>query len=449
MVSNADAVIFVPSVEHWKVRPQAFDETFTRPAQTANGLRELFPRAGGGGRVHIRGIVTGSVLFQSIFLRTEDGSIEVETPQRNLFDPGDDVSVVCWPQLKNRQLTLTDGVVMRRDAGPSPEPVEILGLTEDVDAHLGELVTLEGTIRDFFISDRRYRILVGMDDGGTCSAYQNLRRDEAAPEPLPLGTRVRVTGIGHPRWEGAAVRDGASFGLMLRGWDDVSVTQPAPTVTRAELVALSWGLAFVAGLVGVGLGVMKRKVRRQEALIESITRTTAAADERRRIASEFHDNLNQHLVSASLHLETVQDALVKKPDVVPELVEDAVEVMRQCREEARSVIWNLRLGEGEKDLVELLRLWVEIRQKGSIAVKIFLHVEGESFPLTDEVTANVVRIAQEAVNNALHHASAEQVDLTLSYGPDRKLTLTVEDDGCGFTAPARPQGDTGRSADPA
>lgn len=440
---NADAAIFVPSVEGWKVRPQAMDDVFGSPPQTAEALKDRLPRIAVEGRVHLRGIVTAVSPFHSVYLRTKDGSIQIETPQRTLFTPGDVISVACWPQLKGGALTLTDGICRRHERTADPKPVKIAHSPPDSGSQSGELVSIQGKVRDFFVSDRRYRVLLGIATGGTCSAYQSLKMGETVPDRLPLGTTVEVQGICQRAGEGQWGGDGATFAVMMRDQEDIRVVKAAPTVTREELIGLSWILAFVSGMIAVGMGLLKQKVRRQQKVIEEITRRTASTDERRRIASEFHDHLNQHLVSASLHLETIQDALVKKPGVVPELLEDAVKVLRQCREEARNVIWNLRLDEGGRDLSDLLRLWVEIRQKSSIVVKIEFKVEGQPFPITEEDGANIVRIAQEAVNNALTHASAKRVDLILKYGPDKSLALTIQDDGCGFSLVGPPAGDTG------
>ena len=52
-----------------------------------------------------------------------------------------------------------------------------------------------------------------------------------------------------------------------------------------------------------------------------------------------------------------------------------------------------------------------------------------------EVAVALYRIAQEALNNVVKHAAAEQATVTLhgSAGDDRDgLELTVADDGCGF-----------------
>jgi signal transduction histidine kinase len=63
-------------------------------------------------------------------------------------------------------------------------------------------------------------------------------------------------------------------------------------------------------------------------------------------------------------------------------------------------------------------------------------VEGRPRPCPAEVEEQLLRIGQEAVNNALRHASPRQVRVTLDYRADA-LSLRVTDDGCGFVPNGR------------
>ena len=51
--------------------------------------------------------------------------------------------------------------------------------------------------------------------------------------------------------------------------------------------------------------------------------------------------------------------------------------------------------------------------------------------------AGIYRIAQEAITNAVKHAQASRLTLRLSEDAEM-VTLSVEDDGCGFEAADRP-----------
>jgi signal transduction histidine kinase len=69
-----------------------------------------------------------------------------------------------------------------------------------------------------------------------------------------------------------------------------------------------------------------------------------------------------------------------------------------------------------------------------------LSVRGASYSFSPEVEANLLKIAQEAVTNALKHAQARTVQVDLTYG-EWETTITVRDDGRGFAL--APNGSTG------
>jgi signal transduction histidine kinase len=65
-------------------------------------------------------------------------------------------------------------------------------------------------------------------------------------------------------------------------------------------------------------------------------------------------------------------------------------------------------------------------------------VTGTTEQLHDEVSATLLRIAQEALSNAARHAAASRVGVTLSFMGD-EVTLDVRDDGRGFDPCAAPE----------
>ena len=60
-----------------------------------------------------------------------------------------------------------------------------------------------------------------------------------------------------------------------------------------------------------------------------------------------------------------------------------------------------------------------------------VETDGVPRPLGDDVEGDLLRVATEAVANAVRHADAAQVSVRLAYGP-AAVRLTVEDDGAGF-----------------
>jgi len=99
--------------------------------------------------------------------------------------------------------------------------------------------------------------------------------------------------------------------------------------------------------------------------------------------------------------------------------------------EARVKVWNLRSHALDGQPLEAaLREFVE-RTAPSIQARCSVAVSGEPRPCSPETEEELLRIAQEAVNNAGRHAQASEIRLALEFGA-RSLTLSIFDNGTGF-----------------
>jgi len=222
----------------------------------------------------------------------------------------------------------------------------------------------------------------------------------------------------------------------------------AEVTTKAEETGLQvsvwWLLVAVAGAALILVACLHRQRLGLEGHIRK-SRVRAAAAERRRIAREFHDSLQQQLASAALHLETLQGALLAAPEMVPRLIDDTTAMIRHCQTEARLCIWDLH-GDWPTsvDLAEALACWVEMRAAETSGTRVTFHSRGELPVLAEGVPFQIMRIAQEAVNNALAHARPAHLTVTLG-STAGIVELRVEDDGCGFAlrSPRQPHGHYG------
>ena len=108
------------------------------------------------------------------------------------------------------------------------------------------------------------------------------------------------------------------------------------------------------------------------------------------------------------------------------------DLTRDATEQLRSLIFELRPAELEADgLVPTLRKHVDVLRR-VYPVDLHLGVEGER-RLEAGIEKELFRIAQEALFNALKHANASEIRLTLDM-LDSRVELTVRDDGVGFDA---------------
>jgi signal transduction histidine kinase len=164
-------------------------------------------------------------------------------------------------------------------------------------------------------------------------------------------------------------------------------------------------------------------------------REAGVADERRRLAAEIHDTIAQGLTGIIAQLQVVANAT--DLDTARTHLERASALARHSLGEARRSVHNLApVALAADGLPEALKKTVA-EWSGRTGVRAEFTVTGTAEQLHDEVSATLLRIAQEALSNAARHARASRVGVTLSFMGD-EVTLDVRDDGTGFDPAAVP-----------
>lgn len=108
----------------------------------------------------------------------------------------------------------------------------------------------------------------------------------------------------------------------------------------------------------------------------------------------------------------------------------ACHMAQQSRREAHRSIAALRTLHTEEALADMLKKLLQIQVAGS-PVDLVVTAAGTPQRLSGERTAQVLRIAQEAVANALQHAQARRIEVRLVFDSD-SLLMEIADDGRGF-----------------
>lgn len=156
----------------------------------------------------------------------------------------------------------------------------------------------------------------------------------------------------------------------------------------------------------------------------------AVLAERNRMAREIHDTLTQDFVGASLQLDLIAQQLQRgKVEPALEQVKRTRQLVTEGLEEARRSIWELRANRSQETLPT--RLSKVVQRETFSELKPRLHLGGAYRPVDPRVERELLRIAQEAITNVLHHARATETSVELHYSSDM-LMLTIEDNGVGF-----------------
>lgn len=155
-------------------------------------------------------------------------------------------------------------------------------------------------------------------------------------------------------------------------------------------------------------------------------------DERKRIAGDLHDSVGQLLAATSMCLSQLADEDTR-PESRRQIVTNANEYLLQSIQELRNITRNLRPRQLEELGLEMaLRVLVEqFNKMGRGQVLFTNHIKDLRLP--DLTETMLYRLTQELVNNALKHAKADTILLSLMEN-NEMLYFTIEDDGVGFDA---------------
>jgi signal transduction histidine kinase len=162
-------------------------------------------------------------------------------------------------------------------------------------------------------------------------------------------------------------------------------------------------------------------------------------EERNRLARDIHDNLAQGFAAILMQLQAAQREAHPLPPAIAIKLETAVELARTHMIEARRSVGALRpnVGDGE-DIATALRRVADLAQRTS-NTPIDLRLE-ELPRLGDSVEREIIRIAQEALTNAVRHSRARRITITASTVRSIGFRLSVADDGRGITGERRRSG---------
>lgn len=158
---------------------------------------------------------------------------------------------------------------------------------------------------------------------------------------------------------------------------------------------------------------------------------SAILEERNRMAREIHDTLAQSFTSIGMQLEAATRFLTRSPEQVQACLSFAQELAHAGLAEARRSVWALQTEAEDYCQLATTLQRLAARRSAESFIQVEVAIVGTSHPLSAEVGMNLLRIGQEALNNAMHHAQAQIILLTLTYTPDH-IQLQVQDDGQGF-----------------
>ena len=223
------------------------------------------------------------------------------------------------------------------------------------------------------------------------------------------------------------------------------IVQPLQRL-EAKAAALAWGdfetiKEPVGGISEVQhlqkeLTEMARKLQAaQEGLHDYIGAITSAQEEERmRLARELHDDTIQAVIALKQRVQLAQRSAKDQNTRMSlrdleTLAEQTIENLRRLTRALRPIYLE------DLGLVTALEMLANETNQAN-RLRVDFHCSGKERRLSREVELALYRIAQEALNNVVHHAKAKHANIQIAF--DKEIKLEITDDGIGFTVPKSP-----------
>lgn len=365
---------------------------------------------------------------------TISGQIILTSPELFVQDPSGGISIRL---LNSPQLRIGDEVIVTGDVmahGPEPvmqnaslrvlwegTPIPAMSVTPSriaTGAYDGEYIEVEGLLTG------KHDIspdTLALDFSAASQTYEAMvHRDRAAElfgriEPQSI-VRVRGVATRDPRF----LNDQVTFVVLVRSVDDVMVVSGPPWWRFQNLVLIA-GLSFA---VLLAIGLLYRRIQRLKLL--------AVVQERERLAYEMHDTLAQSVAGIGFQLEAIRAVVPANQIALQKQLELAQELIRQSHAEARRSIEMLRPRDLQRSglLFALKDCAMQLVNNNSVTID--TESNGTPRPINISSADALFRIGQEALANAVRHASPTSLKLTVEY-KDKCVILSIQDNGRGFS----------------
>ena len=178
--------------------------------------------------------------------------------------------------------------------------------------------------------------------------------------------------------------------------------------------------------------VMQATLALKLARMEEESRHAVVLEERNRMVRDIHDRLAQGFTGVVIQLEAAQDVIATGEHAAAQHhIRRAAELARSMLAEARRSAHALRPIALEQAGLRGAFLALLDKMTGGTGIESSFTLNGHPRPLPREWEEALLRVGQEALTNALRHASMRRFSATLTFSQSG-VELRLTDDGVGF-----------------
>ena len=351
----------------------------------------------------VRGTVLYWQAWQFFLLKTEDRVVRVQTKQgAPELSPGDLVEARGVPARRNGRITVEAARYEKKgENGVVPET---------------QSIGPKDLPRVF-------------DEGKTSDLYGMPVRLKELSEKLSLRPNVELEGflitldIDLP--------DGEVPKIDIRLPDENAITIIPDAAFKRRFVAYKASKAarYAPWLLLVVVAALSFKLYRAH---QTKSRLQAVIAERRRMAADLHDSIEQHLAGARLYLDSMlpEDGSPAPEELKPvELVRD---ILVTAKREIRETIWNLRIDELTQKRPKDVLMSLAQKLASTTAVRVEAILKGLPETLPEALFSDILYVVQESVTNAIKHGKATRILIASDARGPKKFELRIVNNGTPF-----------------
>lgn len=403
-------------------------------------------------RRRVRGTVTYVRSGDFVCVQSGESALMVDTSS-NGFSVGDEVEAVGFPCIEDGLGRMMFSQVFKVGEGSRPTPVRIgwvelknypvkeSGAFQDFNARF---VQMSGTLESFAEINGRtkftlmvegYEVAVEMD-----GVLPREVRDcvDARPMLSVVGIVSFVQERGLPKGRMPAI---AERRLLVSSASDVVLVRDETWQSWRHwrlLRRLMWSAMALVVVVLLVLLVRFLRFRRDYLRLGILTQ------ERKRMAGDLHDTIEQSLVTAKIMLDTAVSLSPDAPEELKRGVAAAQEILMSAKSEIRERVFNLRDDElFRNSAVDILRAHAR-KLSGPGIVRVRTQLRGLPETLPAAIMSDILFIVQESVTNAIKHGHARNVILAADPAEGgRGFVLRIVNDGDAFDPQMAPGPESG------
>ena len=224
----------------------------------------------------------------------------------------------------------------------------------------------------------------------------------------------------------------------LRAGERIQYFETTRVTKTGKRIDVSLSLSPIRDSTGKMIGVSKiaRDITERKQAEEALSKVSqkliqAQEQERSRLARELHDDINQRLSLLGVTLDELKQELPATVDKLKQRLNAASEQVADVGKGIQAL--SHRLHSPKLELLGLAAAASSFCKEFSRHQNVEIDFQSENVPrnLPDDISLNLYRILQEALQNAVKHSGSQHFRVSLT-GATNEIELTVKDSGVGF-----------------